>query len=196
MDEVVLLILILDSTYNAPPIPTPPATTNAPEVVLMDEVVLVMFKFTKLAVLAYTLSDVIVPPTVKSLRIPTPPATVNAPVVVEVDATVPDNVNTPAVLNDMKVFPPCGVSRSLSVLLVVKPMAPLEYKNWPPLNVAIPIPPVARLLPDACINTLDVGEPPSANTLPNCVRYTLPNPLPPASMLVPVIALAVRLLLM
>jgi hypothetical protein len=61
----VCVIVVLPATLRFPPMPTPPATTNAPVVV---------------EVLISVLKNLTNSPTCKFLPIPAPPATVNAPV--------------------------------------------------------------------------------------------------------------------
>ena len=66
-----------------PPIPTPPVTTNAPEVV---DVETVLFETNKLEILEAEVDGTyIVPPMNAFPVIPNPPDTVNAPDVVEVE---------------------------------------------------------------------------------------------------------------
>ena len=87
------LTVKLPPTFNVPPIPTPPATVNAPVVELILVVVLVIVNISGdvtsvWVIVVYCIVNwlaVIVPPTYKLPPIPTPPNTVSAPVDVLVE---------------------------------------------------------------------------------------------------------------
>jgi hypothetical protein len=117
MDPPEPVVTILPPRYKSPPIPTPPATTNAPVVVLVDEAVLpiVAVPVIVAVVLEIKLAPVMdppdpvvamKPPTNKLPPIPAPPRTCNAPVLVEVAEVRLDMINVVVVPVEDAALPP------------------------------------------------------------------------------------------
>ena len=76
---IVPVIAVFPPTFKFSPIPAPPVTFKAPEVVDVDVV---------FALIVVAPVMVAVKPTFNSLAIPTPPLTINAPVVEDVEAVI------------------------------------------------------------------------------------------------------------
>ena len=161
------MIVAFPLTFKLPPIPTPPDTTNAPEVLLLDIVLDDIITFPKLEN----------PPTFRLPPIPTPPETINAPVVgfvelvVEVIKTFPFIVEFKITFIFLPIFtfsetptPPATMSVPeltldeivLAVMRTIpfkdtsetKLETPVKVEDWPTLKFALiftdsptPIPP-------------------------------------------------------
>ena len=151
-------------TFNAPPIPTPPVTINAPVDVVVEavefvidtapldvnpvnvptEVILVWAAVANVPVILPVTDKA--PPTFNAPPIPTPPVTIKAPVDVVVEAvefvieTVPLDVNPVNVPTE--VIEGCAAVANVPVILPVTDKAPPTF-NAPP----IPTPPVTIKAP-------------------------------------------------
>lgn len=105
-------------TFKSPLIPVPPATVNAPVVVLVDAVVALATRFPLTVPAPATF---IIPPTYRFFAIPTPPAVVRDPVTVDVLSTALFMITTPTSM----AIPAAGVTMYPRLL----------YSN------AVPVPP-------------------------------------------------------
>ena len=122
-------------TYKFPPIPTPPATVNAPESVDNEVVVFCV----------ENVCATILPPTYKSPPIPTPPITCNAPESVEVADVIPYTTMLVDVTVPVDEILPVLMSVACTIKLVPVEVITALVDVSPTTNVFITNPPLGAV---------------------------------------------------